>query len=63
VASSSAASLGTLNAAGWIGWGLTGSVTRPGLAIPEIIGALALSIWAVRVSVGLIRGQWVQPTV
>jgi len=51
-------SLGTVNAVGWVGWGMTGSVTRPGLAIPEIVGALALSVWAAWVSVGLVRGRW-----
>jgi hypothetical membrane protein len=50
--------LGTVNIAGWLAWGLTGDVTRPGLAIPEIVGALALSAWAVWVSRGLLAGRW-----
>jgi hypothetical membrane protein len=50
--------LGLINIAGWVGWGLTGSIRREGLAIPEIVGALALSVWAVWLSLGLIRGRW-----
>jgi hypothetical membrane protein len=37
--------LGAANVATWAVWALTGPVRRPGLAIPEIIGALVLSAW------------------
>lgn len=53
--------LGTLNLAGWIVWGLTGPVRRPGLAIPELVGALALAAWTLYVSLGLVRGEWPAP--
>lgn len=54
--------LGSVNILGWVAWGLTGSVRRPGLAIPEIVGAMALSAWALWVSVGLARGRWYTPS-
>ena len=54
--------LGTVNVFGWVAWGLTGSLRRPGLALPEIVGALALSVWAVWVSTGLVRGRWRGPS-
>ncbi|MFC7134480.1 MULTISPECIES: DUF998 domain-containing protein [Salinibaculum] len=54
--------LGTVNVFGWVAWGLTGSLRRPGLALPEIVGALALSVWAVWVSAGLVRGRWRGPS-
>lgn len=38
--------LGFLNIGAWVAWGLGGDVTRPGLAIPEIAGALILAGWA-----------------
>lgn len=50
--------LGAVNLLGWLVWGVTGSVRRPGLAVPEIVGALALSAWAVWLSAGLVRGRW-----
>lgn len=31
----------------WIGWLSTGGLTRPGLAIPEIIGAVLVAAWTV----------------
>jgi hypothetical membrane protein len=49
---------GAVNLLGWIGWASTGSVQRPGLAIPEGIGALALAVWTLWMTVGLIRGRW-----
>jgi hypothetical membrane protein len=38
--------LGVANIGAWVAWGLTGDVTRPGLAIPEIVGAVILAGWA-----------------
>ncbi len=37
--------LGAANVLAWVGWAATGKVFRPGLAIPETVGALALGIW------------------
>jgi len=53
-----AVTLGTGNFVGWLVWGLTGSPTRAGLAIPELWGALLFSMWTGWVSVGLLRGRW-----
>ncbi|AQL41352.1 hypothetical protein BV210_00860 [Halorientalis sp. IM1011] len=39
--------LGVLNAGAWAVWGLTGEFSRPGLAVPEIVGAAALAGWIV----------------
>ncbi len=50
--------LGGVNLLGWLVWGLTGSVRRPGLALPEIVGALAFSVWVVWVAVGLRQHRW-----
>lgn len=49
---------GTVNIGGWVLWSLTGDPLRDGLAIPELVGALALSAWAVWVSWGLLQGRW-----
>lgn len=49
-----AGTLGTANLAGWVVWGLTGDPLRPGLAIPEVWGALVFSAWTVWVSAGLL---------
>ncbi|MFB6308802.1 MAG: DUF998 domain-containing protein [Haloarculaceae archaeon] len=38
--------LGVLNLLTWVAWATTGSLTRPGLAIPETVGALVLAVWA-----------------
>jgi hypothetical membrane protein len=38
---------GVLNLSTWVVWGLTGPFTRPGLALPEIVGATAFGVWAV----------------
>ncbi|WP_302080065.1 DUF998 domain-containing protein [Salinibaculum rarum] len=53
-----AITFGTGNLVGWLVWGLTGSPTRAGLAIPELWGALLFSVWTGWVSVGLVRGRW-----
>lgn len=53
-----AASLGTANFVGWLAWGLTGPPTRPGLAIPELWGAICFSAWTAWVSLGVARGRW-----
>lgn len=53
-----AAALGTANFAGWLVWGLTGPPTRPGLAIPELWGALCFSVWTAWVALGLLDGRW-----
>ncbi len=37
--------LGATNAVAWLIWAATGPVDRPGVAIPEIIGALVLAVW------------------
>ncbi len=39
--------LGVLNAAAWAVWTLTGAFSRPGLALPEVVGAAALAGWTV----------------
>ncbi|MHB9286038.1 DUF998 domain-containing protein [Halobacteriales archaeon Cl-PHB] len=39
--------LGAVNLAVWVAWGMTGGVRRGGLAIPEILGALAFALWVV----------------
>lgn len=54
--------LGVVNVAGWVVWGVTGVVTRGGLALPEIVGAAALSVWTVRLSAGLVSGRWLVPS-
>jgi len=45
--------LGAVNIGGLLLWGLTGPVARPGLAIPEMVGALAFGAWALSVSLDL----------
>ena len=50
--------LGTANFVGWLVWGLTGPPTRPGLAIPELWGALCFSAWTAWVALGLLDGRW-----
>jgi hypothetical membrane protein len=49
--------LGVVNVAAWVGWGLTGPVLRPGLALPEIVGALVLAGWAVVTAWGFLDGR------
>jgi hypothetical membrane protein len=39
--------LGVLNAAAWAVWTFTGEFGRPGLALPEVVGAAALAGWTV----------------
>lgn len=36
-----------LNTGAWAVWALTGSFFRPGLALPEAVGAAVLGVWAV----------------
>lgn len=51
-----AAWLGAVNVAAWGIWALTGPIRRPGLAIPEIVGALVLSGWVLSTAIRL--SQW-----
>jgi len=44
--------LGTATIAAWVAWGLTGPIFRPGLALPEIVGAVAFAVWVVGVALG-----------
>jgi hypothetical membrane protein len=37
--------LGTANIAAWVAWATIGDVFRPGLAVPEIAGAVVLAVW------------------
>ena len=46
---------GALNLLTWAVWALTGAFTRPGLALPEIVGAVAFGAWAVATSVAVGR--------
>lgn len=39
--------LGAANLGVWVVWGATGPVTRPGLAVPEILGAGLVAVWTV----------------
>jgi hypothetical membrane protein len=48
--------LGTTNLSAWIVWGATGPVSRPGLAMPELVGAVAFSAWVVWISRSLLEG-------
>lgn len=40
-------SVGVANLAVWTGWILTGGLARPGLAIPELLGALLIAVWTI----------------
>ncbi|MFB6169513.1 MAG: DUF998 domain-containing protein [Haloarculaceae archaeon] len=42
------AGLGTATVAAWVAWAATGPVFRPGLALPETVGAAALGYWSFR---------------
>lgn len=53
-----ATTLGTANIVAWLLWGIVGPVTRPGVAIPELFGAVAFSTWVLWVSLGLLGGRW-----
>jgi len=44
------AGLGTATVAAWVTWELTGPMFRPGLALPEVVGAVAFAAWVVDVS-------------
>jgi hypothetical membrane protein len=39
--------MGVVNILAWVGWTLTGSLLRDGLAIPEIVGATLLAVWVI----------------
>jgi hypothetical membrane protein len=39
--------LGAANLGAWVVWSAGGSVSRPGVAVPELVGALAFSAWVV----------------
>jgi hypothetical membrane protein len=39
--------LGVLNSGAWAVWAATGEFSRPGLALPEVVGAAALAGWTV----------------
>lgn len=47
--------LGVLNNTSWTLWVLTGEVLRPGIAIPELLGALAFGLWALATTVDVRR--------
>lgn len=51
-----AAWLGATNVAAWVLWGVTGPIRRPGLAIPEIVGAFVLAGWVLSTAIRL--SQW-----
>ena len=51
-----AAWLGATNVAAWGVWVATGPLQRPGLAIPEIVGSLALAAWLLSTAIRL--SQW-----
>lgn len=55
---SAVAGLGNL--AVWIGWGLTGSLTRAGLALPELLGAAMVVLWVVATANTLRAGDHTQ---
>ncbi|WP_136715135.1 DUF998 domain-containing protein [Halorientalis salina] len=42
---------GLLNTGAWTVWTVTGEVMRPGLALPEIVGATVFGVWAVATAV------------
>lgn len=44
------AGLGTATATAWVTWELTGPMFRPGLALPEVVGAVAFAAWVADVS-------------
>lgn len=47
--------LGAANVAAWIIWAATGPIRRPGLALPEIVGALVFAIWILSTAIRLSR--------
>lgn len=51
-----AAWLGATNLGAWLLWAATGPVRRPGLAIPEIVGALVFALWILSTAIRL--SQW-----
>lgn len=48
---------GLFNLAGWVVWGATGSLARPGLAIPELVGAAAVAGWTLWAASGLLASE------
>ena len=46
---------GVTNLAAWVVWGLTGPFLRPGLALPEIVGATLFGAWAVATTLDVWR--------
>lgn len=51
-----AAWLGATNVGTWVIWGVTGPIRRPGIAIPEIVGAVVLAGWVLSTAIRL--SQW-----
>ncbi|MEF8776346.1 MAG: DUF998 domain-containing protein [Haloarculaceae archaeon] len=47
--------LGAANVGAWVVWAATGPIRRPGLALPEIVGALVFAIWIVSTAIRLSR--------
>ena len=45
--------LGAANVAVWVVWAATGPVRRPGLALPEIVGALVFAVWILSTAIRL----------
>ncbi len=52
-----AAWLGAANLGAWLVWAATGPVRRPGLAIPEIVGALVFALWILSTAIRLSRSE------
>jgi hypothetical membrane protein len=52
-----AAWLGAVNVLAWAVWAATGPVRRPGLAIPEVVGALVLAAWVLSTAIRLSRWE------
>jgi len=46
---------GFANLTAWVVWGLTGPFLRPGLALPELVGATLFGVWAVATSLDVRR--------
>ena len=45
--------LGAANVGVWVIWAATGPVRRPGLALPEVVGALVFAIWILSTAIRL----------
>lgn len=48
--------LGAANVGAWVVWAATGPVRRPGLALPEIVGAFVFALWILSSAIRL--SQW-----